>query len=834
MNKLLLLTAMFYFIQQELPFAQSCSMSQAYETIQNSAMKVGLLNGGDMFWDGTSRASFSIPYVYGQPETHTTFAESVWMGGRDSGGNLHIAAQMYRQGHDYFAGPLDQNTGEPVTDGCTNFDYIWKVKRWAIQQHIDDFNDNGVIDGPVDLTILRWPGKNNPQFAAQMGFQLPNQDLAPFYDRNGNTIYEPMLGDYPVFKHGEPTAVAAEILWSVFNDNGNVHGLTNGTPLKVEVQQTAYLFDCTNDPLLTHTLFVKHKVINRNSLPYTDFYYGHWADFDLGCYADDYIGTLPNKNTIYVYNSDQNDDPICGSVVQGYGTNPPVRANTFLNQSLTHSIYHTNSNSNGLGMPQSASQFYNLLQGKFIDGAPITMTGTGYNLLNPTNAPTSDYIFPTKPNNPTGWSMVSSALPGLDQMTLGSIHKSTFAPGEVWEIDLAHSYHRDMANTSYENVDLMDQQIDLIQQFYDNNFNAVSCVQASYCTANCVYPGDANNNGIANDFDILEMGRYYGASAVTRSVVGNNWLPHDPPTPSTNAYVDADGTNMVDSLDLEANTINFDETHALYTGAAEGVNTVGTDLTFSRYYTTFSSFFANLDTIVHLNRYAAVDVNLGDALQNIADVHGVTFRVVYDESTLELAETPYSPVPLVGFSRLTEGWLGDDGAAVYAREIREPGEVNFVATRLNQVNYTGGGDMGRLIFKVKTTAPVTATTMSTDICFRDFKAVRADGSAINIGAECITIQYQDTNFVTSVQNIPSTEALIQVYPNPAKKHINMDLLGQHAKSVILYDVLGIAVYQEKNINGILQIAKKDLPTGIYNLVVELDNGQTTTHKVIFQ
>ncbi|BDS09797.1 T9SS type A sorting domain-containing protein [Aureispira anguillae] len=811
--------------------AQHCTESMAQEYIENTDMKIMFRNGGDMFWDGNSSAQYSVPHVYGQPQTNTIFAGGVWMGAYDDGGNLRLAAQTYRSsGNDYWAGPLDPTTGLPITNSCTNFDQIWKVKRWAIEQHIADINDNGVVDGPTDLSLLKWPGRGNPHFAAQMGFNLPDQDLAPFYDANGDGVYTPLHGDYPVFEHGNPNAIAEEILWSVFNDNGNLHTQTNGMNLMVEVQQTAYVFNCGNDPLLDKTLFVKHKVINKNALVLRDYYYGIWTDFDLGCSVDDYVGTIPAKNTIYAYNADNNDDNPCGVAgTTGYGSNPPVQAVTILNHSLEHSIYHTNSNSSPTGDPQATLSYYYLLEGKFPNGTPLTTGGDGYDPANP-NAVVTNHIFPDNPNDPSGWSMATAGLAGLDQRVLGSIYKDSLMPGESFMVDLAYSYHHDPDSNHLQNVNLLYQQVDLVQQYYDNNFVLTGCATPTYCTANCVYPGDANNNGIANDFDILEMGLNYNNTASTRTIVGDRWMPHTPPTPATNAYVDANGDATVDLLDMATNTTNFNSTHALYTGAAEGANTIGTDLFFERYYPT-TPILPGTDTIVDLNRYAILDVYFGEALQQINNVLGVTYRIDYDETVFDLQTTgTFGTLGTI----LNNGWLDDDGAAVYSRALYETGKVHYVATRLDQTNYTGGGTMGRLLLRVKPTAPISANVMSTQICFEDFKAIRADGSTISIGGQCGTILYRDTNFVSnSVQRVTAYTPAVEIYPNPSTHYINVDLGGEQAKNIQLFNVLGELVEQVENVSGVTQFAKNNLAKGMYTIAIQFENGMRSSHKVIF-
>jgi hypothetical protein len=334
------------------------------------------------------------------------------------------------------------------------------------------------------------------------------------------------------------------------------------------------------------------------------------------------------------------------------------------------------------------------------------------------------------------------------------------------------------------------------------------------------------------------MGLAYGASAVARTEIGDNWLPYTPPTPITNAYRDANGDSAIDSLDFDANATNHAETHLLYTGALEGVNTVGSDLFFSRYYTAGLPFLApRTDTVVILNGYLALDVNLGSASQLINDLHGIAFRVNYDETVLVLQQTPVFPIAYLGKSEINEGWLDDDGAPVYARQIidQSNGKVHYPGTRLNQVNYTNGGEMGRLIFKIKTTAPVNTDTMSTQLYFEDFKAVRADGSTISIGAQCNTILYRDTNYISiPVSKIAEQVPTVLVYPNPAEDYINIDLGSETAKSIELFNVLGKLVYETNDVNGLHVITKNELPSGMYTLVVQFENAKAYSQKVVFK
>jgi hypothetical protein len=84
---------------------------------------------------------------------------------------------------------------------CTEWDRFWKVDLSAIEMHISDYADNGIIDNPIEQ-IYDWPARGNEHFRDRLDYDLPNSKspLAPFIDLNGNARYEPSLGEYPAIK----------------------------------------------------------------------------------------------------------------------------------------------------------------------------------------------------------------------------------------------------------------------------------------------------------------------------------------------------------------------------------------------------------------------------------------------------------------------------------------------------------------------------------------------------------------------------------------------------------------------------------------------------------
>lgn len=84
--------------------------------------------------------------------------------------------------------------------------------------------------------------------------------------------------------------------------------------------------------------------------------------------------------------------------------------------------------------------------------------------------------------------------------------------------------------------------------------------------AQIMLPGDANNDGTANQYDLLPIGVAFGAEGFQRPGASPIWQPQffEPwvqslPVSNLNlGFLDSDGNGIIDSLDLDAIAFNFD------------------------------------------------------------------------------------------------------------------------------------------------------------------------------------------------------------------------------------------------------------------------------------
>lgn len=466
-----LLTLLIFFQLAHGYCAAQCGRPSSVTALYSNDMRVFISNSGDMFRDGNNYGEFRFA-AEGLPGTTTILAQGLWVAGIDPGGNLRGAAQDYIMGQtrsDFAAGPVNTEQSFDASY-CQNWNRIWSVARHEVEAHIIDFDDNQQIDNPIS-SLMEWPGKGNPFFEARLGFPLPviSHDLAPFYDRNNDGIYNPLEGDYPQIPN--LSIIPEQISWTVFNDIHRNISQSQFPSAGLEIHLCAWALDCTDNTMLNRTIFMKYSFINRGNERLDSTYMGLWHNFEVGCFSDDYVGSSPQYQAFFAYNSDPVDETHCIAGESFFGAYPPAQAVSILNRPL-HAFVYTSSPSMD---PANPTAFYNVLTGRHADGTPITAAGSGYN----TAGPVTRYAYHGDPRDADEWTMydVQWGLPYRLARSIGSVDLGTLNPGEQTAVELAYLFVREPGLGHLENVGAMYEQLEILREQYANGFSD-NCAQA--------------------------------------------------------------------------------------------------------------------------------------------------------------------------------------------------------------------------------------------------------------------------------------------------------------------------------------------------------------------
>lgn len=408
--------------------AATCTAPTSKYDLAINNVRARIMNGGDMWWDLSGEALYNVPR---DGEVSSLFAGAIWIGGVDDGGQLKVAAQTYRQsGTDFYAGPLqDDGTTDEAT--CKNFDQHYSVLAQDIDSVIARYERKSgkLVLADIPNSVLKWPAKGNNLY----NDIVENYSLASFFDRNGDDRYDPLGGDFPVLDLAGGKCAAEivkpdEMVWWVYNDKGNIHGETGSEAIGVEIQGTAFGF-ATNDAINDMT-FYRYRIANKSSTTLNDTYMAQWVDADLGYAFDDFVGCDPSRQLGICYNGDGIDGP----APRAYGSDLPMVGVDFFQGPIDTAgnelgmavfLYYNNDPS-VTGNPRVAPDYYGYISGFWKDGTPFTEGGNGYG-----GTVLSNYIFPSDPSDPAGWSECTQNNEPADRRFLQSAGPFVLTPGAV-------------------------------------------------------------------------------------------------------------------------------------------------------------------------------------------------------------------------------------------------------------------------------------------------------------------------------------------------------------------------------------------------------------------
>jgi len=311
--------------------------------------------------------------------------------------------------------------------------YVVKIDKQTIDQHRQNFNQANYT---VPSEILDWPAASDSTLTA-------NTDMAPFIDLNNNDCYEPLLGEYPAIEGDQA------IYW--------INHPKADIPL--EFHWMLYAYTNPIDTFLNRTVFLKFRVINRDSNKLDYLKFALQVNADLGNPNDDFNGSDSSRNSIYFYNGDLVDENRPG--ISGYRLNPPAIGVTLLSEGLQSGIFfQTNAGIN----PEAT--IWNQLHG---------LNGDGSSFINPFNLSGTAFQYSGDPFTNTGWTelnlvpnKVSGNLPGERRGTMG-ISLFSLDAGEMKSLDFAFTVAQGaFRNGNAEYVPSLRTMIDRVQLFYDN------------------------------------------------------------------------------------------------------------------------------------------------------------------------------------------------------------------------------------------------------------------------------------------------------------------------------------------------------------------------------
>jgi hypothetical protein len=376
--------------------------------LTNNQISALVQSNGTMF---SQKDGLPLNHFASSDQTHLIRYSGSWMVGV-VGDTVYANRNSDASTPQLWPGPIDTVTNLPKS--AVEWSKVWPITRADVETHRASYMDEGYL---VPQSVGLWPAKHSDINISAF--------MAPYIDWNENGIYDPENGDYPSFE-GDYAC------YFIANDLFGENVFPQANKIGVEIQGLVYAYDRSD---LGSTIFVKLYLINRSGNDYAPFYFGQYIDYQLGNPNDNVVATDVNRNMIYGYNGDNDDE-------NGFGTSIPAVGCLFLNSPIKASSLFVDGDSLS-GLPTTEKQMLEIISGNWKNGSPKYGVGNGA-------AGTSNQITPfvyaksTDPNvGHLNWSDESSGVPIGTRKMVGVVDFKDFKSKTYKRIDLAFVFAQD-------------------------------------------------------------------------------------------------------------------------------------------------------------------------------------------------------------------------------------------------------------------------------------------------------------------------------------------------------------------------------------------------------
>ena len=349
---------------------------------------------------------------------------------------------------------------------------------------------------------------------------------------------------------------------------------------------------------------------------------------------------------------------------------------------------------------------------------------------------------------------------------------------------------------------------------YNNETILFHLNSSATCTKNCVFPGDANNDGTVNMLDLFPIAANigtYGAARTDNDALNwygrtvTDWKVQDITSSNDLKFVDSNGDGIISADDTTALVANYSNTSRLAPTSLVELGGVSMQLL-----TPFGS--------VQPGDMVEIALSVGSKEQPVFNTKGLSFSVNYDSKKIK--ENSIT----VGFNKFS--WLSHTNAFLSLSKVVQRGTVDAALVRTRNSGSTGHGEIGKIRGVViedvagisQGNQPTVRFTVS-DIYTEDANGVKM---LIKGGSIDIPIVAKSAN--TVLQNSD-----LHVFPNPSSAQANFYLNGENAlSSVRLVDISGKTISEFTNINSKqFSISLSGVASGLYIVDVRTDKGRIT-------
>ena len=340
--------------------------------------------------------------------------------------------------------------------------------------------------------------------------------------------------------------------------------------------------------------------------------------------------------------------------------------------------------------------------------------------------------------------------------------------------------------------------------------------EASICDyTDCVFPGDADGDGKANVYDLLNIGLGFGETGPAREDYGVNWGAAYSPNwyqETINGldykHLDCNGDGYINELDLEGIEVNYTPSESVI-----GVTEAGAPEIWLEF--TEDSIYLDEDS----PSFFTVEAKLMVAHANnpIDDLKGFSLVMDYPEDLVQEGSPEFDYHDNSFFGNTNQiMWMPQD------RPVEGKFDIGFAK---KWGSAAGNGEIGTLqIIIVGDLVARNETYTPIKISLEGITAISESGAIKALEVPAVAEMTVVNAFNTTSTNEQFVSDKVNVYPNPATDALTIDLGDLTGERVEVYNTVGQQVMVQEMHGQKVTLVIQDLEKGVHLVKVWTDEG----------
>lgn len=329
-------------------------------------------------------------------------------------------------------------------------------------------------------------------------------------------------------------------------------------------------------------------------------------------------------------------------------------------------------------------------------------------------------------------------------------------------------------------------------------------------TVSCVWAGDANDDNIVTNYDILPIGLGYGAIGDLRPNAGIDFdcEPHfdwNQSTPVTNVdykHADTDGNGIVDANDTLAIAQNWGMMHLR---PGEGSPASANQSPFLVGYAS-----SNPGATIRL------PILLGDQANPVDSAYGLAYTIFYDQTMVDTNSV------MVDFDT---SWLGTEGVDMITihKNFYNNGQLQIGMSRTDHQPVSGYGQIGTLQFTIKDDIiRRNSANLHLIMGIGQVRFIDEMENTVDIEGQPSYVVILRADDPTGVEEILGNQ--IQLFPNPASNRVILQSSQEDIERIRLFNGAGQLLHSAQPQTLEHQLNVSELASGIYQLEIQTASG----------